>query len=298
MVRVLSVLRRGVTFLASTVRVTSRRSILRSRGSQFLSLLIPVPPTEMTIPSPPDPDDDTLARVARCEPNAIRAFVKQFTPRVSVKLASLGLAEHERDDLTNEVLLEAIQKIGAYRRGKGRFITWLLTITKRRGIDYRRRRRWIKEDGGYVPREVSLEALEDSARRGKQAGEVSTVDEKALIAALDRQRARVDVPGVSPGATLLERAASDLEEWLAARPEADRIAAQGLLFGTPWAKVAEDLSRFRGRPVNANAAKQHGDRLKKQIRKDLAYLFGQTDDMASATAGDSERARIDLEGVE
>lgn len=258
------------------------------------------PITGMTIPSPPDPDDDALARLARHEPRAVREFFKGFVGPVRAKLQSLGLGRDEYRDLANEVLLEAVQKITGYDRKRARFITWLLMIAKNRAIDYLHKRGWIKEGERYVPRELSLEALDESARRRRAAKESVSVDEAAVVRFLTGQQAPSGEDQTEEDAnastTQVQRAVAVFQEWLAKRPEADRIAAQGLLYGTPWAEVAKELSQL-GKKINANAAKQHGDRLKKRIARELAYLFGPADHAAAAAAGEPVKPPIDMEGV-
>jgi DNA-directed RNA polymerase specialized sigma24 family protein len=258
----------------------------------------------MTIPSPPDPDypdDEARARIARCDPREVRTFFAQLVGPVRAKLASLGLSADEYRDLANEVLLEAVQKIGNYDRAKGRFITWLLTIAKRRGIDYQQKRGWIKEGDRYVPRELSLEAIADSARRRRAAKESPSADEEVVVRFLTERQASTDEERTggeeSIPTTRVQQAIAVFQGWLEARPEVDRIAAQGLLYGTPWAEVAKDLSRLRNKKVDANAAKQHGDRLKKRVERELAYLFDPADHAEASEGEGRANSPIDMEGV-
>ena len=163
----------------------------------------------MTIPSPPDPDDDYLARLAQVDAPTVKHFYRQFLPPVRAKLAAAGLGEDECRDLAAEVLYEAAQKIRNYDRRKGRFITWLLTITQRRGVDYVRKRGWLETEKGYVPREISLDGLEDDVRQRYAAKEALNADQSAV------ESAQTHIPGAdetldSPAVQALDDAVPSL----------------------------------------------------------------------------------------
>lgn len=227
----------------------------------------------MTIPSPPDPDDELLARIARAEETAIKWFYKTFLRPIRARLLATGLSEAECEDLETDILYEAVQKIKSFDRTKGRFITWLLTIAKRRAIDFQRARGWTETNSGYQSNEVSLEALTEKTFRQAQSKAPLDQDEKAMLRHTSSRVEQGDVGREEEvRVPFIRNALTALRQWLQARSEEDRIAAEHYLYGTPWRDVAAKLSQ-NGRPVLENAAKQRGHRLIERAKRELAHLF-------------------------
>lgn len=255
----------------------------------------------MTIPSPPDPDDDLLERIARQDEPAVKWFYKTFVRPVHARLSACGLSHDECEDLIGEVFHEAVRKIDSFDRRKGRFITWLLTIAKRRGIDFQRARGWTKTKSGFQPNVVSLEELAESAARQVQSKVPMGEDEEtALRRAATPVSVDIEDRETEEGAirvSLVQQALDMLKNWLQGRPEEDRIALEHYLYATPWADIAARLSQ-RGKPVSENTAKQRGHRLKAQANRELAHLFLQADPAASDTAHENDVPPTRMDGVQ
>ncbi len=83
--------------------------------------------------------------VERARQGGAGAFGQLVKPHVGVLrglIARLVLHPQDTEDLTQEALLSAHQKLDSYR-GEARFRTWLLAIGARKSIDLlRRRKRW------------------------------------------------------------------------------------------------------------------------------------------------------------
>jgi RNA polymerase sigma factor (sigma-70 family) len=255
----------------------------------------------MTIPSPPDPDDELLGRIAKQDESAVEWFYKTFVRPVHARLSACGLSYEECEDLIGEVFYEAVRKIDSFDRRKGRFITWLLTIAKRRGIDFQRARRWTKTESGFQPNMVSLDELTERAARQVQSKAPMGEDEEtalrraAIPVSVDMED-RETVEGAIR-VSLVQQALDVLKTWLQGRPEEDRIAAEHYLYGTPWADIAARLSQL-GKLVSENTAKQRGHRLKEQAKRELAHLFLQVNPAASDTAHENDAPPTRMDGVQ
>lgn len=254
--------------------------------------------TKMTIPSPPDPDDQLLARIAAYDHGAFQWFYKTFVGPVRAKLSAFGLGGHELEELADDVLYEMARNLPKYRREEGRFITLLLTIAKRRAIDYVRKRGWEKIDDRYVPRDVSLEALDTRARQKRAVGEGMDADETAVFRYIQERSTSGSAEEYDGAETPAQIATAELREWLNGRPESDRIVAEHFMYGIPWAEIARRLSRPDDE-VSEDAAKMRGSRLKARARRELA-LLGELFGPAAPGATERESARVftkDKEGV-
>lgn len=250
----------------------------------------------MTIPSPPDPDDELLGRIARAEDTAIRFFYESFIRPVRARLLATGLSEAECEDLETDVLYEAVQKINSFDRNKGRFITWLLTIAKHRAIDFQRARGWTETEKGFQSNEVSLEGLIQKTSRQTQSKAPLGQDERAMLRHTLTRVEQGDADGEAVRLPSVRKALTALKEWLEGRSEEDRIAAEHYLYGTSWRDVAAKLSQS-GKPVLENAAKQRGHRLIERAKRELAYLFPQTNPAASDTAHENNAPPTLMDGV-
>jgi DNA-directed RNA polymerase specialized sigma24 family protein len=252
----------------------------------------------MTIPSPPEPDDQLLARIAAYDYDAFQWFYKTFVDPVRAKLSALGLGGHELEEVADDVLYEMVRKLPTYRREKGRFITLLLTIAKRRAIDYMRKRGWEKIDDRYVPRDVSREALDSRARQKRAVGERMDADEDAVFRYI-QERSTADSTEEFDGAeTPAQKAAAEFRKWLNGRPESDRIVAEHFMYGTPWEEIARRLSRPDD-ILSEDAAKMRGSRLKSRVKRELAHLanlFGPAAPAISKIARERVPTK-DMEGV-
>lgn len=86
-----------------------------------------------------------------------------YAPLLGAWLHRAGIPEHDRDDLSQEVLMIVVKKVSEFdHRGPGAFRSWLRSILSNRIGDYIRSERGrVSADGGSAARD-QLEALADS----------------------------------------------------------------------------------------------------------------------------------------
>ena len=88
------------------------------------------------------PDDDSLMkRVQKRDPEAFRLLVDRHLPTVHRYLTRLSGSRADADELSQETFLRVWTAAGSYRRGRGRFSTWLHRIAHNLHVDERRRQR-------------------------------------------------------------------------------------------------------------------------------------------------------------
>jgi RNA polymerase sigma-70 factor, ECF subfamily len=108
-------------------------------------------PTSEATPAPIRPSDDELmAGLAVGDLTALEALYDRYGSLVfSVGLRVL-LDRQLAEDVTQEVFLRLWRRPWAYNPDRGRFISWLMSVSRNRAIDERRRlnRRHVAEDRG------------------------------------------------------------------------------------------------------------------------------------------------------
>ena len=75
---------------------------------------------------------------------AFREFVEQYQQVVFLCCRTLGLREHEAEDVASETFLTVYEKLGTYN-GKSKLSTWLWSIAYYKGVNYLRKNRRHKE---------------------------------------------------------------------------------------------------------------------------------------------------------
>lgn len=135
------------------------------------------------------PDFDSVLRAAQSgAPWALERLYQAFSPAVLGYLRVQGAADPE--DLSNEVFLGVLQRIGAFAGDEDRFRSWLFTIAHSRLIDDRRRtsrRPQIVHDAADVPVErPGGDAEEDalvrlSSRRVQALCEALVPDQRDVL---------------------------------------------------------------------------------------------------------------------
>jgi RNA polymerase sigma factor (sigma-70 family) len=135
---------------------------------------------------PGDPDEALLARVAKGDPAAVRAFVARKLPRL-LALAQRMLGEAaEAEDVAQETFVRAWKHAGSWKPGGARFDTWLHRVALNLCYDRLRRRR-----------EVAMENPPDhpddgpAPDRGLLARDVGRRVASAMADLPDRQREAV-----------------------------------------------------------------------------------------------------------
>ena len=102
----------------------------------------------LSTPAQPDEQDD-LAVHARSDPEAFAVLYDAHFTRVYNTIFYWVLNPSVADDLTAQTFERALKNIRKYRPQRGRFITWLLAITRnviRDELRKRQVRRWIEID--------------------------------------------------------------------------------------------------------------------------------------------------------
>jgi RNA polymerase sigma-70 factor (ECF subfamily) len=91
-----------------------------------------------------DPDienEDSIVEAARNDPEAFASLYRRYlTPVYRYLLCRLNNV-HDTEDLTAQVFTEALEGLTSSRyQSSGRFAAWLFTITRRRLVDFYRKR--------------------------------------------------------------------------------------------------------------------------------------------------------------
>jgi RNA polymerase sigma-70 factor (ECF subfamily) len=93
----------------------------------------------------PDPSPDLIDQAQRGNREALRSLLEQIDPAVRQWAFAHTGDPDSAADLSQEVFLLLIRKIGSYR-GDSRFLTWLFSVTRNQALEElrRRKRRKIK----------------------------------------------------------------------------------------------------------------------------------------------------------
>ena len=134
---------------------------------------------------PQPPDSELVAAIAAGEVGALERLYDRYSALVfSVAVRVLGdrqLAE----DVVQEVFLRVWRRPSAYDPGRGRFISWLMSVTRNRAIDEQRRlsRRMRSEESDEHPAHEapSVDRLDDP-----QAAVLFSEERRAVREALTR----------------------------------------------------------------------------------------------------------------
>jgi RNA polymerase sigma-70 factor, ECF subfamily len=82
-------------------------------------------------------DPELVARVRQGDPDAARTLTARYINRIRVYVAALTRNRDLADDLTQDVFVKALARLGQYT-GEGEFERWLFQIARNTVIDYRR----------------------------------------------------------------------------------------------------------------------------------------------------------------
>lgn len=99
----------------------------------------------------------TIRRAAAQDPDALEAFVARYRPAVLAYLRRSGFAEHDAEDLSQEVFLRLLSQgvLDRADRDRGRFRVYLFGLTRHVISEHARRQTRLKRGGGA--RTLSLE---------------------------------------------------------------------------------------------------------------------------------------------
>lgn len=171
-------------------------------------------------------DDALLAGFGSGDPDATRAFVRRFQPRVFGLAVSMLADRTAAEDVAQEALLRAWLHAGAYDARRGSLATWLLTITRNVAIDAVRAGRSTPADP-----EVLVRALGASGAPGPDDAAVTGDDVRRLRAAL------AALPEPQRRAVVLAR--------FGGLTAADIAEREGIPLGTAKTRVRDGLQRLR-----------------------------------------------------
>src|SRR5258706_15141756 len=118
--------------------------------------------------------DDEIARLKRCDPDALTAMLSRYQQRLYRYLTRLVQDPAAAEDLFQQTWLRVMQKIGSYD-ARARFDTWLFSVAHNLAIDHLRRQRSRSldepDESGWLPSallptrgEDPLEKLLDTKR--------------------------------------------------------------------------------------------------------------------------------------
>lgn len=161
------------------------------------------------------PDEELMAQLSRQDVQAFEALYDRYGNLVySVSLKVVGDVQ-VAEDVVQDVFLRVWRKPGYYNAARGRFLTWLMSVTRNRAIDERRRR------GRRQHFEVGSAPLDDDTLHSDEA------DDPALGALLADER------------TAIRRALSGL-------PPEQRSAIELAYYG---GFTQQEISRALGEPL-------------------------------------------------
>ena len=136
------------------------------------------------VPAVPATDEQLVARLRSGRIEALEQLYDRYSTLVySVALRIVhdqGLAE----DMTQEVFLRLWRRPRMYDPARGRFVSWLMSVTRNRAIDEQRRRarRLRQEDD-----DDAIQALQSADRLDDPAAVATLQDERAAVRAAVEQ---------------------------------------------------------------------------------------------------------------
>lgn len=139
-------------------------------------------------------DEELVTRVARGDARAFAMLFDRYGDLVySVAYRVLGDG-HAAEDIAQEVFLKFWRRPSLFDSDRGRFATWLISVTRNRAIDERRvRQRSGRDDpGGVVEAGAATPGAEDPGRLAVLAREREAVRE-ALAALPPEQRLAIEL---------------------------------------------------------------------------------------------------------
>jgi RNA polymerase sigma-70 factor (ECF subfamily) len=139
-------------------------------------------------------DEDLAARVARGDAEAFEALFDRYGDLVYSVAYRVLEDRHAAEDIAQEVFLKFWRRPSLFDAGRGRFTTWLISVTRNRAIDERRARRRLDRDdpGGALEAEATAPDAGDPGRLAVLVHERAAVRE-ALKALPAEQRLAIEL---------------------------------------------------------------------------------------------------------
>jgi len=123
--------------------------------------------------------DEEIARLKRCDPEALTAILSRYQQRLYRFLIRLVQDPALADDLFQQTWLRVMQKIGGYD-ARARFDTWLFSVAHNLAVDHLRRQRGRSLD---EPDESGIVAADRLTSSGPGPFEEFVESERAAILA-------------------------------------------------------------------------------------------------------------------
>ncbi|HWQ27490.1 MAG TPA: sigma-70 family RNA polymerase sigma factor, partial [Dehalococcoidia bacterium] len=111
-------------------------------------------------------DEDLAARVTRGDAGAFEALFDRYGDLVYSVAYRVLEDRHAAEDIAQEVFLKFWRRPSLFDPGRGRFATWLISVTRNRAIDERRIRQRVGRDdrGGAIEAEAPSPGADDPGR--------------------------------------------------------------------------------------------------------------------------------------
>ena len=80
-------------------------------------------------------DEELLRRVARRDPEAVRALYRRYSRLVYGLAVRITGSTSDAEEVTQDVFLKVWEKAATYRADRGKVLTWLVQIARNRSVD-------------------------------------------------------------------------------------------------------------------------------------------------------------------
>ncbi|HXF50183.1 MAG TPA: sigma-70 family RNA polymerase sigma factor [Dehalococcoidia bacterium] len=138
-------------------------------------------------------DEDLAARVARGDADAFEALFARYGDLVYSVAYRVLEDRHAAEDIAQEVFLKFWRRPSLFDAARGRFATWLISVTRNRAIDERRvRRRPGRDDAGAMEADPPTTDADDPGSLAVLVRERQAVRE-ALSALPPEQRLAIEL---------------------------------------------------------------------------------------------------------
>lgn len=123
-------------------------------------------------------DDDLVDRLRHADAEAFRALFERHADHVYSLALRVVVQRPVAEDIVQEVFLKLWRRPSLFDASRGKFVTWLLSVTRNRAIDERRvRSRWFHQE---LPSPFGEEVLPASDATDPARGAV-LADERAAV---------------------------------------------------------------------------------------------------------------------
>lgn len=137
-------------------------------------------------------DEELMSRLSHGEAGALEELYRRYGNLVYSTALRVLRDTHLAEDISQEVFTRLWRAPEKYAAEKGRFVTWVLSVTRNRAVDWlrKRRRQFPYETASPEERDLDIPAgdCDDPALSAEQLEQRRTV--RALLASLPREQRR------------------------------------------------------------------------------------------------------------